>query len=195
MKLGTRIFTVFILLAIGFFALSGYFHGSGSEASISEISGDIVSNIDGEKVFVDSTNSHFEFEGYAVGKSHVGTFDDFSGSLIFDEGKIVGAEGVIPVESVNTGISKLDGHLQSDDFFDAGRYPVIKFISTSLENDVMTGQIDFRGVTKEISFPVIIEGNSLSADFFLDVTPFNFKYLGINKDVRIAFNFEATEGI
>ena len=56
----------------------------------------------------------------------------------------------------------------------------------------MTGQIEFRGITKEINFPVVTDGTSLSANFFLDVTPFNFKYVGINKDVRLAFEFVAT---
>lgn len=191
MNVWPRIFTIIILLAVGFFALSSYFHGSGDEASISDITGLAVDSLGGEKVFVDSSNSHFEFEGYAVGKSHIGTFDDWSGSLIFDEGEIVGAEGIINVDSVNTGIGKLDTHLQSDDFFDIENYPTIEFVSTNLENNVMTGQIDFRGITKEISFPVVIEGRSLSADFFLDVTPFNFKYVGINRDVRLSFKFVA----
>jgi hypothetical protein len=192
MNVGSRIFTIFILLAIGFFALSGYFHGSGDEASISEISGKVINNIEGERILVDSSNSNFEFEGYAIGKSHVGTFEDFSGSLILNEGVIVGAEGIIFVKSVNTGIVSLDNHLQSGDFFDAEIYPAIEFVSTNLENDIMTGQIEFRGITKEINFPVVTDGTSLSANFFLDVTPFNFKYVGINKDVRLAFEFVAT---
>lgn len=194
MKLKTRIFTIIVLLTIGYFSLSSYFHGPGDEASISEISGNAV-NYAGDKIVpVDQSNSFFEFEGYAVGKSHIGTFDDWSGNLIYYNGEIIGADGMINVVSVNTGIDKLDNHLKNDDFFDVEKYPEIKFVSTGLEDGIMTGELDFRGVKKEISFPIVID-NGISADFFLDVTSFEFKNTGVNKDVRISFRFEATEGI
>lgn len=189
MKKGTLITIIFIVLVALFLIGAQYFHEPGDEASVSDVSGSVVKDLSGEKLLVDASNSHFEFEGYAVGKSHVGTFDDYTGSLILDEGEIIGATGTVNIDSINTGIGKLDSHLKNDDFFDIEKYPTIKFTSTSLDDGIMTGHVEFKGVTKEVSFPIVIEDGSLSANFFLDVTPFNFKYTGINKDVRIAFDF------
>ncbi|GEM_PF-4838900 len=130
--------------------------------------------------------STFEFEGFAPGKSHVGTFDAMDGVIVRDDA-IVGFKGTIQAASVSTGIGNLDDHLKTDDFFDVVVYPEIMFTSTSLDNDMFTGDLTFHGVTNEVSFPVTIADNTITADFLLDTTPFNMKYLGVDKDVRIAF--------
>ena len=43
---------------------------------------------------------------------------------------------------------------------------------------------------RKVNFPAIITPEGISAEFFLDTTPFNFKYVGINPEVRIKFNFQ-----
>ena len=139
-------------------------------------------------VRVDMTGSTFEFEGYAPGKSHVGTFKNVSGVLLVSNGVIVGAKGMADVSSVSTGIGQLNKHLQSGDFFDVAKYPTIEFESKSIKAGMLTGVLMFRGVQKELSIPVNMTNVSLSGEFLLDVTPFNFKYVGINKDVRVKFD-------
>jgi len=131
--------------------------------------------------------SVLEFEGTAVGKSHLGTFDTWTGELELENGKIVGAKGVIDAASVATGIEGLNNHLRSEDFFDVETYPEIIITSTDLQEGMMTADLTFRGITKSISFPVTITENSLSADFILDTRDFAMKYIAVNKDVRIAF--------
>src|ERR1700757_638415 len=54
------------------------------------------------------------------------------------EGTVVGGEkpsieGTVDVSSLTTFDETRDGHLQSPDFFDAERYPAIRFRSTSVE--------------------------------------------------------------
>lgn len=134
--------------------------------------------------------SSFEFEGYAPGKSHVGTFGSWSGDLGFEGDKIVAARGVIDPSTVNAGIDGLNNHLKSDDFFDVEVYPQITIQSTKIDygSSTMFADLTFHGVTKSISFPIEIVDNGIKADFLLDTTPFNIKYVAINKDVRIAFN-------
>jgi polyisoprenoid-binding protein YceI len=180
------IFGIIVLLLVGILAYSGYRTGDGDRASVGEISGNAVSDVRGMKVPVDKELSMFEFEGFAVGKSHIGTFDEWDGYAIIIDNKIVGVEFTIQADSVNTGIKRLDDHLISDDFFDTANYPEIKFTSTEISENEMKGQLVFIGVTKEVTFPIEFDENSLSSEFYLDVTPFNFKYTGINKEVRIA---------
>lgn len=140
-----------------------------------------------EVVSINKDESTFEFEGYGPGKSHLGTFEEWEGSLYVQEGMIVGGEGVIEAASVSTGIDGLDNHLKSNDFFGVETNPQIKIQSTGLDNGMLSANLDFLGVEKEISFPVEVSENSLSADFVLDTTPFGMDYTGVNNEVRIAF--------
>tara|TARA_Y100000034_G_C6902645_1_gene417857 strand:+ start:3260 stop:3832 length:573 start_codon:yes stop_codon:yes gene_type:complete len=180
---------IVLLLVVSIWAISSYIPGEGDRAEVSDITGKVFSNLEGELIEVNKNNGQFEFEGFAVGKNHIGTFDEWEGYLIMDGDSIIGAQGIIKTSSVNTGIEGLDNHLRSDDFFDVVKYPEIIFTTTTIGREEITGQLNFRGVSKEITFPAMINEDSISVEFFLDVTPFNFKYIGINKEVRIAFEF------
>ncbi|USN45386.1 MAG: YceI family protein [Candidatus Woesearchaeota archaeon] len=136
---------------------------------------------------LDPEKSNFTFTGYGPGKEHDGTFLSFSGTLTMENGVIVGASGSAQTDSVSTGIGPLDNHLKGDDFFDAENYPAITFVSTAIVDGTFTGLLDFHGITREISFPVTVLEDGISADFLLDITPFNLKYAAIDDNVRIRF--------
>lgn len=149
------------------------------------------SEVQGDIVPINTETSMFEFEGYGPGKSHVGVFEEFSGNLLYNNGQIVGVEGTIQADSVNTGIGGLDSHLKNEDFFHVEMYPEIQFSSTNIDTQAgqATGPLTFLGVTKEITFPVEVTDNSISTDFILDTTPFGMQHTGTDKEVRIAFEF------
>lgn len=141
---------------------------------------------------IDMETSSFEFEGYMAVKSHIGTFDTWSGELAFDKaGSLVGAKGVIDATTVNTGIEGLNSHLKSDDFFDVDRYPKIMIEATSIDMaaKTITADLTFHGITKAVTFPVEFIENGVKADFLLDLNPFNIKHAGVDKEVRIDFTF------
>lgn len=135
---------------------------------------------------IDIEASTFEFEGYGPGRSHKGTFTQMEGTLTVENGNIVAAQGTIQPESVDTGIEGLNRHLKTPDFFDVDRCPDITFSGT-IEGNTMTGTLDFHCITHEVSFPVTTTENTLGADFLLDITPFEMRYVGINDNVRITF--------
>jgi polyisoprenoid-binding protein YceI len=114
-----------------------------------------------------------------------------AGTLTFDDGKLTAAQGTIDPSTVDTGIGKLNHHLQTADFFDVATFPKITMKSTQIvpsdDGVTITGRLGFHGVTHEVSFPAKVEGNTVSADFRLDTTPFGMKYAGVNKEVRIQF--------
>jgi polyisoprenoid-binding protein YceI len=68
------------------------------------------------------------------------------------------------VNSITTGNEQRDGHLKSTDFFDAARFPQIKFVATKYEavdNDgsyELYGNLTIRDVTKSIKFDVEFGG-------------------------------------
>lgn len=180
------------LLVIGMVAwgIAGYNHSKGDSAQISDLTGNVIADFKGDKTII-SDNSPLEFEGYKVGGSHVGTFEDVNAYVYLNRGKITGIEGIAKVGSIKTDNSRVDSHLQTEDFFDAEKYPEIKFTSTKIDydNSEISGILEFHGESKEITFPVKFSGDSISGEFYLDTTPFKFKFTGVNPDVRIKFDF------
>ena len=68
------------------------------------------------------------------------------------------------VDSVSTGNEQRDGHLKSADFFDAEKYPKIKFTATkyeSVDNDgsyELYGDLTIKDVTKQVKLAVEFGG-------------------------------------
>jgi polyisoprenoid-binding protein YceI len=69
------------------------------------------------------------------------------------------------VKSINTENDKRDEHLKSDDFFNAEKYPQIKFAGKSMKKVKknkykLTGDFTIRDVTKTITLDVTYNGNA-----------------------------------
>lgn len=68
------------------------------------------------------------------------------------------------VDSVTTGNEQRDGHLKSPDFFDAAKFPKIKFVATKYENVdndgsyELYGDLTIRDVTKSVKLDVEFGG-------------------------------------
>jgi len=163
------------------------------DASRADVSGKIIKDVSDNILFqgvrdpIDTKKSHISFEGYGPGKSHIGEFKEWEGDLFLENGKIIGFEGTIQSASIDAKISQLNNHLKSEDFLNVEKYPKIKFITTKIEDDELTGYLTFLGTNKEISFPVIITEESISTDFVLDASQFGKMSDKANKEVRIFF--------
>ena len=140
---------------------------------------------------IDVAASTFTFTGYAPGKDHTGTFEEMEGVLLFEEGAIVGARGVIQASSVKSDSERLDGHLMNEDFFNVEIYPEITMESTSIANGELTGTLTFHGVSQDLTFPVTVTENSISADTIISMEDFGISYTGVNDEVRIQFTMVA----
>lgn len=97
-----------------------------------------------------------------------GSFGKFEGKVTFDPAKPASfnAELTIDVKSIYTGVEKRDEHLRNSDFFDAEKYPQIKYKSKKLESlgnsrYRVTGDLTMRGVTKE----VVLEGEGFGSTY------------------------------
>ncbi|MFZ9660455.1 MAG: YceI family protein [Chitinophagaceae bacterium] len=95
-----------------------------------------------------------------------GSFKVFDGSVDskkdddFTDAKI---NFTIDVNSINTDNERRDGHLKSDDFFNAAQFPGMKFESTSMKSlggnkYELKGNLTIRDVTKPVSFQVTYGG-------------------------------------
>lgn len=104
-----------------------------------------------------------------------GDFTGASGSLSLDPKDVAASklDITIPVASVSTTNTKLDGELKSPDWFDAGQFPTIHFVATNVAPSAsnaatITGNLTFHGVTK----PVVLAATFNGAG----VNPLNKKY-------------------
>ncbi len=83
-----------------------------------------------------------------------GMFQKPSGTVTLDEATPANSavNATIDVGSITTGVEERDTHLKSPDFFDAAKYPVITFVSTSSTKSsgtafAVTGTLTMHGVT------------------------------------------------
>src|SRR5262249_18361904 len=97
-----------------------------------------------------------------------GRFNDVTGTITCDNGKPEGAafDVKIKVDSIDTGVEKLDNHLKSADFFNAASNGMLTFKSTSVKKGSrdktleVSGDLTMNGVTKPVTATVEWTGTS-----------------------------------
>jgi polyisoprenoid-binding protein YceI len=94
-----------------------------------------------------------------------GNFAKFSGGVDLTDGNPLSAKGsaVIEIDSVYTGSEQRDGHLKSADFFDAEKYPTMKYEVTGVElvegeTYKVRGNLTIRDVAKPIELEASVDG-------------------------------------
>ena len=94
-----------------------------------------------------------------------GRFSDVEGYIEFHEADLTGAKIEVDVKtaSVDTRQEQRDNHLRSADFFDAERYPVMRFISKRVEETGknryrVVGDLTIRDVTREVELEATFDG-------------------------------------
>ena len=112
-----------------------------------------------------------------------GAFKKFSGTIKFDETDLAGSrfDVTIDVNSINTGNGLMNKHAKGADWFDAAKYPSIKFNSAKIEKSgsqyLVTGQLEIKDVKKEISFPFTFaksgNGGTFNAKFTINKNDYN----------------------
>lgn len=96
-----------------------------------------------------------------------GSFGEHEGSLKLDGANPAGSTVSIDVKiaSVDTGIADRDGHLVSGDFFDAEKFPLMTFRSTSTEQlggdkYRVTGDLTIKDVTRPLAIDLEFNGSA-----------------------------------
>lgn len=118
----------------------------------------------------DKAHSTMGFQVRHLFSTVPGKFDDFAGSITFDEAnpEQSSVEVTIKTASIDTGFKTRDDNLRSPDFFDVEKFPTITFKSKSVKStgkdtaDV-TGDLTIHGVTKEVVLAVELLGKGAGA--------------------------------
>jgi len=118
-----------------------------------------------ETYTIDKVHSMANFKIRHLFSKVSGTFSDLSGTIWLDKGNLEASrvDATIKVYSIDTNHEKRDKHLRSEDFFHVDKYPIMRFVSTSVEvagenEGVMTGELTMRGVTRAVKLPFKILG-------------------------------------
>ncbi|MDF2186895.1 YceI family protein [Paraflavitalea sp. CAU 1676] len=146
-----------------------------------------------------------------------GGFTTFDGSLEHTKPDYSDAKITFTIEtgSVNTANENRDKHLKSADFFDAEKYPQIKFESTAFKplggnKFKLEGNLTVKDVTKAVSFDVTYGGSintqrgakaGFIAKTVIDRFDYNLKWdrateaggLVVGKEVTVTINAELNE--
>lgn len=159
---------------------------------------------------VDKVHSNVRFSlSHMVVSEVEGSFRVFDGSLVASKADLSDAaiNFSVDVASINTDNDRRDGHLKSDDFFNAEKFPKMTFVSKSMKplggnKYLLSGDLTIRDVTKKVEFDVTYGGqiktaNGAKAGFkaktTIDRLEYGLKYapaleaggLAVGKDVEI----------
>lgn len=144
--------------------------------------------------------------GKKVTGEHTGTISFKEGDVEVKDGKLVGGKFVVDMNTINvTDLEgkmkgKLEGHLKSDDFFGVAKHPNATFVITSVQGNVVKGDLTIKGHTEKESFTLTTKNNTISGNVVVDRTKFGIRY-GSNsffdnlKDKAINDEFELTINI
>jgi len=116
---------------------------------------------------IDPTHSTVGFSVRHLVISKVkGTFEKFDATFVTGENPLeTKVTATAQVASINTNEENRDGHLRTNDFFDAETYPTISFVSTGVTAKnaaageyTVTGDLTIKGVTKSVDFDLEFGG-------------------------------------
>jgi polyisoprenoid-binding protein YceI len=140
-----------------------------------------------EKFNADISKTTLSWLGEKVTGEHTGTINLQSGSLNWDDNKIISGEFVIDMNSLvdvsmNT---NLITHLKSDDFFGVEKFPASKLVVTGSEpfdkgSATVKGSLTIKGITQPIEFKATIKKDTDGMWFYsvitVDRTKYNVRY-------------------
>ncbi|HRI29225.1 MAG TPA: YceI family protein [Chitinophagales bacterium] len=123
-------------------------------------------------VSIDTQKSKIGWTGYKVTGKHTGFVTLKRGTLSFEGDKLVGGNFEIDMNTITCTdlegewADKLVGHLKSDDFFGAAKFPVVRFNITNViargpvGEYKITGDLTIKETTKPIKFNANVTTNA-----------------------------------
>ncbi len=164
------------------------------------------------KIDDNHANARFAVDHFGT-STNTGGFYGLVGTISFDpQAKTGAADITIPINNLSTGISGFDNHLKSADFFNAARYPEMRFQSTKWNfrgNKVTSvdGNLTLLGKTQPITLKAtkfncyqspMLKAEVCGGDFetVIDRTKWGMDYgvaNGMTKNVRLNIQIEASK--
>ncbi|RZT00177.1 YceI family protein [Aquimarina brevivitae] len=140
-----------------------------------------------QKKEIKASESSINWTGKKVTGSHEGTLAFENGYLNFDGDKITGGEFVVDMTTLavtdlepGNGKEKLEGHLNSDDFFGVADHKTAKLVVNKAKKSGDTykvmGDLTIKGKTNPITFDLKVDGATATTSLKVDRTKYDIKY-------------------
>ncbi|HZJ20264.1 MAG TPA: YceI family protein [Pricia sp.] len=142
-----------------------------------------------EKKEVKTDASTVTWKAYKVTGSHTGNLQLKQGSLMFNGEKLTGGEFTVDMSTLDStdladdleNKGKLEGHLNSEDFFYTEEHATSKLVFTKVKSTgknsyEVTGDLTIKDITKPVVFDVSVYGSKATATVKVDRTNYDIKY-------------------
>lgn len=158
-------------------------------------------------ITIDASQSTVSWVGKKVTGKHTGTLGFQEGYLEMDGDNITGGKFVVDMTSLEVtdltgnGKAKLEGHLNSPDFFGVEQFPTATFEITDTHNNgdaySVAGNLTIKGHTEYVKVRLVKNGNTATTTFEVDRTKYGITYKSGSffdglKDKAIKDKFELT---
>lgn len=176
----------FLFLCLSLLTVSCKKKTAGEKAKTSEATGKAATSANATALAVNTANSKVYWSGTKPTGAHNGSINLSSGSLSLADGKLVGGNFEIDMNTITDlsqegdGKAGLESHLKGleaekeDHFFNVKKYPTAKFVITNVADSPagtgevthnITGDLTIKATTKSITIPasVIVIGNKVNA--------------------------------
>jgi polyisoprenoid-binding protein YceI len=110
------------------------------------------------------------------GKGVTGIFKTFTADINFDETKLATSTIAVTIDvaSLNTGNAVQNRHSVGAEWFDATKYPKIKFTSSSIEKSgtgyIVKGKMEVKGKVKDVAIPFNFTKSGAAGEFTSTLT-------------------------
>lgn len=137
---------------------------------------------------VDVAASKVSWIGKKVTGQHEGTVNLKEGNLVFKGKKLVGGNFVVDMTTIvvtdlkaGEGKEKLEGHLNSEDFFSTQKFQTTNLVFKTIADKgnnlyAVTADLTIKGKTNPVTFNVSVNGNKATTNLKIDRTKYDIKY-------------------
>jgi polyisoprenoid-binding protein YceI len=126
-------------------------------------------------------------DGYSIKFSSndpSGVFTYMKGDIVFDTASLGTSKFDITIDasSINTGNGMKNGNAKSANWFDANKYPDIKFTSSKITKTATgykaSGTLDLHGVKNSLTIPFTFSKNTFNGSFTINRTDYKIGQAG-----------------
>ncbi|MFK7922014.1 MAG: YceI family protein [Bacteroidia bacterium] len=149
---------------------------------------------------LNSSSAAVSFEINNMGVAVDGSLSSPTGTVIFDPSDLAGSSinAEVKVSTINTGIELRDKDLVKEEYFDAAKYPSIRFVSSSISKTSSgyqaKGTLTIKGKSKDINVPFTVENEVFKGKFNINRLDFHLGESSwiLGDEVRIKFSLPVT---
>ena len=133
---------------------------------------------------INVSESSIHWLGEKITGQHEGNINLLSGSLIMENGSLIGGDFVVDMNSIaptdlkGESAKKLEGSLKSEEWFDVGKHAQAKLVFTSVVSQDaglynVTGDFTIKGKTNPAAFELQVNNLEATAKVIIDRTLYN----------------------